>query len=568
VTSFQGSRFPVSRRWRAVTKRLAVVALFFVASPGAALAKPTPPLAQPNWTTVSQDRIDPQLAAGPNHVIITQWELVSFYDKSGNRITHVGNDASKPLLPATLQDVFKRLSDPAGPNNMQDNLNLPASTPCDRAHWDQRVLDGGKLNFCVDHYYDARALYDEFHDRFVIVASAMNTASKCSYADEAHFKARRNKLMVAYSRSSDPTDGQPWLVYYFDAVPGESCTDDQCRKAWNYKVGMDADYPVVGINRHTLMIGIVNGYGPTTVTSCSDPKADHYPFKTIALHVWNTDAMAKDSFTQATCRGACSWVYYDDDMKDGDGKQIEHMVWPAMTHGDAYLHDGWFAAHDPAATDKLLLWHYPIDGSKSKPALKRFRISVPAFDSYDYTKAYPQAKAPGDPTPDAVSMNGLCSLVQRGKKLFFADVGGKRFKGATDPDSAIRLAELTGNANGTKLTLGRNAIFGVKGEGYGSPALEVDANDSMVLLYRKIGVKKGAPASYLGFGARYLVWYAGDGSAPTGATLADNLGNRSSGGGDFDTAGISLAPKGRVYMMQPYVSAGGSWAYAVNFIDP
>jgi hypothetical protein len=50
--------------------------------------------------------------------------------------------------------------------------------------------------------------------------------------------------------------------------------------------------------------------------------------------------------------------------------------------------------------------------------------------------------------------------------------------------------------------------------------------------------------------------------------LADNLDDRKSGGGDFDTAGISLSPKGRVYMMQPHIAVGGGWAYAVNFIKP
>jgi hypothetical protein len=38
--------------------------------------------------------------------------------------------------------------------------------------------------------------------------------------------------------------------------------------------------------------------------------------------------------------------------------------------------------------------------------------------------------------------------------------------------------------------------------------------------------------------------------------------------GKFDTAGIALAPNGRIYMIQPYVTSAPDWGYAVNYVDP
>jgi hypothetical protein len=39
--------------------------------------------------------------------------------------------------------------------------------------------------------------------------------------------------------------------------------------------------------------------------------------------------------------------------------------------------------------------------------------------------------------------------------------------------------------------------------------------------------------------------------------------------GDYDTAGIALAPQGRVYVMLNYIDRRTrKWAYAVNYIVP
>jgi len=66
------------------------------------IGEATPPLAQPNWSTgstgIQYHSIDPQIAAGQNQVVVTEYDEVYFYTKAGVRITNVNNDATKALL--------------------------------------------------------------------------------------------------------------------------------------------------------------------------------------------------------------------------------------------------------------------------------------------------------------------------------------------------------------------------------------------------------------------------------------------------------------------------------------
>jgi hypothetical protein len=135
-------------------------------------------------------------------------------------------------------------------------------------------------------------------------------------------------------------------------------------------------------------------------------------------------------------------------------------------------------------------------------------------------------------------------------------------------DAAVRLFVLRGDESGSAFTLGRDTILHKAGLGYGSPALEVNAKDDITMVYRKIGDGFGD-----GNGARFLVWPSGTSEVPEGQALARDQANLACGSpcdkkGDFDTAGISLAPQGRVYVMQPFIEADRTWGYAINYVVP
>jgi hypothetical protein len=210
------------------------------------------------------------------------------------------------------------------------------------------------------------------------------------------------------------------------------------------------------------------------------------------------------------------------------------------------------------------------------PTLYRSTATLPRFDSVDrdiIRSTYPQP--PIGTTPAAkLSLTFTRSLVMQDEYLYYADVGGMN-NGTSTPDASIRLAGLvpSGTGNNVTFALNRSAIFHVNNEGYGSPALEVDEERTIVLTYSKFGVSASDPTSFTGFGARYITWAAGDSTVPGGRPLATNEASMPGDvRGKFDTAGISLAPGGRIYMMMPYVKAVGwggmTWGYAVNYINP
>lgn len=516
-----------------------------------------------NWPNVPYHSIDPQIAAGPSHVLVTQYDQVYYYDKSGQPITHVANDAGKPLLVTSLEALFDPIRDDA-----DTHLRLPDGYTCNLSFQDQetyQVHQDGNLrtvrNYCLTRFgYDARVLYDEYRERFVIVAVAFNPSAKCAYNPVANYKARRTKVLVAYSASSDPTDGRPWHVMWFDAVPGESCDTQACREAWNWKAGSAADYPVAAVTRNHLLVSISN-QKHEKVTSCSDDPDhnDDFDDLTSTVHVWDTRALSTGKYDQATCNGICSWVYYGSDLKHQDGAQVTGTVTVGRAHGDPYLNDGWFAQRDGAS--KLTLWHFPLGGTAAKPPLHRKVVTVPALDD---TSAGDNSYGNAGHAP--LSINGTTSLVQRGPRLYYADVGGMRHGSALD--ASIRLFVLRGDESGSAFTVGRDTILHQAGLGYGSPALEVNSKDDITMTYRKVGDGSGD-----GNGARFLVWPSGSSEAPEGQALARDKATLACGSpcekkGDFDTAGISLAPQGRVYVMQPFIEADRRWGYAINYVVP
>lgn len=545
------------------------------ASPGLAVAG-TAPLAGPNWTTVAQDNIDPQIAVGPDHVVITQNTMVYFHRKDGTLVSST-----------SVMNLFKQVWDPALAENINDGLNLPDGVKCYRNHPTETWVEEKKdYSYCLNSWYDARTLYDAWRDRFVIVALVRNEAAKCGNKEDgnnpkANFDARRSALVVAYSGTPDPTAGS-WVFTVFDAVPGQSCTTKSCRDDWGYEVGDAADYPVIGLHHNYLLISVTHEGRPS---GCHAGVIDgDYTDKTATVHVYQADRLATGKTDTKTCMGLCSWVYDWEDLKHDDGNgdkdkesQVTGWIPVANTHGKSYLGDAWFAVPVLNSRDKLNVWHFEAQGSKTVPKLHRSTATLPKFDSVDrdvIKYEYPQPTTSKTPDPAKLTLTFTRALVMQDKYLYYADVGGMDHGGSA-PDASIRLAGLVPSGSGDNVTfeLNRNAIFHVANAGYGSPGLEVDEKRTIVLTYSKFGKSSSDPKSFTGFGARYLTWTAGDSTIPSGRSLGNNEGSMPKTGtsdarGKFDTAGIALAPGGRIYMMQPYVNGSPDWSYAVNYVKP
>jgi len=530
-----------------MTLRFAVVILVCLTAPALA----TPALGGPNQV-VSFTSLDPNIAASQNHLVITEGSYIAIYKKDGTFISS-----------QTVMDLFKPLWDKDVSPNLNDGLNLPPQAPCFR-NWPQdnyiTFPDTGSEKFwsyCLTSWYDARVLYDEQRDRFVIVALARNEAAKCATNPDAILDARRTKIVVAYSGSSDPTQG--WWFTYFDGVPGESCTTTSCQNSWGYVPGDAADYPTIGLVENVLMVNVQNVGRPDNCT------INEYKSKTTALHVWNANAMSSGSYTEATCGGLCSWVYAGSDFTGStgyaDGSQVVSWTAVANTHGDSYLHRGWFAQPDPGFKDILDVWHFAVGPTSTRPTLRRAFAPLPKFDKTSSSDIKYEYKQPG--SSNTIELTFTKSLVMRDQMLYYADCGGMNGSGSK-ADMSIRMQGLipAGSGSSVTFTTGRSATWNADGIGYGSVALEVDASRNIVMTFWKTG-----QSDFTGNGAHYLTWTAGDSARPNSRMLAQSEAKTSTTG-KMDTAGIGLAPGGRVYMMQPYVNSSGSWKYAVNYVSP
>lgn len=97
----------------------------------------------------------------------------------------------------------------------------------------QQQIASGWLNDYISHLnitsskYDPKVIYDPDADRFIVIFLSGYTY-------------QTSRIVVAFSSTNNPTD--PWNVYI---LPGNSLANN----TWS-------DYPVVGINKHDLFIGI------------------------------------------------------------------------------------------------------------------------------------------------------------------------------------------------------------------------------------------------------------------------------------------------------------------------
>jgi hypothetical protein len=554
-----------------MTRLGALVTSVVLAGLHPSVAAATDLLGGSNWTTVKYGSIDPQIAVGPNHVVITQNTMIYFHKKDGTLVSST-----------STMDLFKFVWDPDKSENVNDGLDLPDGVKCYRKYpKDVWVEDKSDYSYCLTDWYDARTLYDAWRDRFVIVALARNGAAKCGARDDgknpnANHDARRSRLVVAYSLTPDPTAGS-WVFTVFDSVPGESCKTKSCRKDWGYEFGDVADYPVIGLHHNYLLISVTHEGKPSDCKRGEYVGSSDYPAKTASLHVYQADRLATGKTDSKTCMGLCSWVYDWEDLKHEGGEQVTGWLAVANTHGSSYLGDAWFAVPVLDSRDKLNVWHFDAQGSKTVPKLYRSTATIPKFDSVDrgvIKYEYPQPSTAATPNPAKLTLTFTRSLVMQDKYLYYADVGGMNHGGGA-PDASVRLAGLvpSGSGDNVKFELNRDAILHNENAGYGSPAVEVDEKRTIVLTYSKFGKSPSDPSSFAGFGARYLTWTAGEAKVPEGRPLANNEGSMPKSGdsdarGKFDTAGIALAPGGRIYMIQPYVTSEPDWGYAVNYVDP
>jgi CARDB len=200
--------------------------------------------------------VDPQVAAGPTRLVVTNQSRIGFYDKAG---TYQGS-----LGAATF---FGPLGLSEGP-------------------------DGFRL------YRDVRTLYDEYRQRFWIVAIVESRS-----IDPAK---RRTAVVAAVSQTDQPLGG--WWLYWWDAVSGFGDPASPI-----YKAGDVADDPFIGID----------AFGLHQTNRVSDGVDDRY---------WRVSFFRGSSLASGV--PAAGWQYWD--LANPNGRPA-WMVQPAVHHGPAPL---------------------------------------------------------------------------------------------------------------------------------------------------------------------------------------------------------------------------------------
>ena len=513
---------------------------------------------------------DPQIAAGKSYLIVTSYNQFWIYTKDGKLVTKdkYGSSLSFPMAASQL---FKPLWDPPGPNSKGINgyLKLPSGVPCN-------VDDPFASNtFCLNDWYDMRVIYDDYRDRFWMIAVARNPNWKKETATLKQRISRRTKVALAVSKTSDPRDG--FYLYWWNAViddgacatlgsppgPPAACPNS------TYQPGDAADYPSLGISKDffTQTIGVVN-------VNPHDPNWPVSADKYALVNVFDADKLANGG-----CNSPCGWAYWNFPYP-GTNTVVTGIVQPAVEHGVVQKD---FATMASTQGDKTLwVWGFTKQEGAFAPPLHGAAITVKKWAGPTNPDQPPKGSVT---SPSPISYGNLGNLVTKAVTrggLMYATWQDCAvwFDGQSPCSASIRLVKVN---PGLALTvdvptgpiIDRTFGFHTLGEGdqeaigYGVPAVEANKHSDAVVVYQRVGGSDTWPE------ARYSAYMNGEPDIRPSALLM--AGARPYGGnadpddpdkaiGNADTGGASVDPIGKeaIWMAHAFANSSGSYRIAVG----
>jgi len=504
---------------------------------------PQTPLTDITWDGVMtpQGGFDPQIAAGPSYLLMTMRDQLVFLDKAGKVLSQDKNGKPFNGGPINTNDFFGGLTD-----DINAHLNLPPVSPASQGYG-------------IDTYYDARAIYDSYRQRYWIVALAINNKTPCFQQKQAGAAqcnpflsgARRGKVVVGVSSSSDPRD--KWFLYWWDAIPhdGDCGIDVICRQTEH-----GADYPSLGISEKYL----IEEHGAGT-------KTDSYRYVSVAP----ADELAKGAICN-NCNYPNAWAFWH--IKNPDGSLV-NMLQPAVHHGPTLPNCAFFAGN------------YQSLGQSYHISMYFFDVTGQLFDSTSLIKTYAAPdNAPQPPSPPGIVQpyqlkisnvgNGVMKAAFRGGKLYSTFQDCKIWPGASKCVTSIRVVRVDITNPGSPeidRTFGQRNVLdpaNVKLVSYGTPAVEVNKHGNIALVYMRSGTNVFPEA-------RYSVYSANAPDISPSQVL--RMGASSYGGdstacgkscarGNLDVGGISVdgADDEAVWLAHGYVDNKGQMKIAVGKI--
>jgi hypothetical protein len=287
------------------------------------------------WEATQNGGQDPQVAAGHFLVAVLTWDTLTFYDKSGNPLpsindpTHPGRNFANPTNTETIfAAVVKKLD---------QNLKLNSKAQHDPSF----LFEAGEIG-------DARVIFDNFRNRWVVLATAKNNHPNTT--DIALVTSqRRTKFLLAVSRDEDPRDG--FRTFGLDATPddgacGKNSDDSPCPGS-RFTPGNAADYPSIGVSKTHYILTIGVGHAPLDGSA-------HHPLFTWMI-VLNAGDVA-NGVSPIRKRAFAGW-----DL--GEGDRTVGVSMPAVMNNDlpGLLSSGWGLVANTASDHIILTGVSPED---------------------------------------------------------------------------------------------------------------------------------------------------------------------------------------------------------------
>jgi hypothetical protein len=346
----------------------------------------------PAWT-VSGSGNDPQIAVGKSFVVVTSYNKVWFYTKAGTALSF--NDHGQPIAnPIAATTLFGDLWNTKAPNftpvaqSINSFLNLPSGSKCDPTDpfpSGNYGLDDPSA-FCLNDFYDMRAIYDEFRDRFWIIAIARNPKWKVLTGTPGNHISRRTKTLLAVSRTGDPRDG--FYLYWWNSVIDDGACHSLsknaagdtkvCGPAGTYQPGDAADYPSIGISKDYFIQTIAGQhFNPFTTPDFTKSKTQKY----AVIHAFQAAKLAGGG-----CSSPCSWSYWNFDYPNASFR-VTGTLQAVVEHGADPGGYTWLTQND--GNDRVYVWGFRHAEKAFNPPLHSGWLNVSKINGAVHDPAIP-----------------------------------------------------------------------------------------------------------------------------------------------------------------------------------
>jgi hypothetical protein len=225
------------------------------------------------WEASQNGGQDPQVAVGHSLVAVLTWDTLTFYEKNGTPLPPLDDPAQLKnafINPTSTEILFAKLV-----QILDQNLKLNSKVENDPSF---RFSPDGEIG-------DARVIFDNFRDRWVVLATAKNNHPKTSDVSLIASQ-RRTKFLLAVSLDEDPRHG--FRTFGLNATPDDGAcaknSDDSPCPGSRFTPGNAADYPSIGVSKTHYILTIGVGHAPLD-------GSDHTPLASFMV-VLNADDLA------------------------------------------------------------------------------------------------------------------------------------------------------------------------------------------------------------------------------------------------------------------------------------